>query len=115
MMRPLEFLLTLTCYVTRSRLSNMIRSFKDKSTAALFAGLALRRLPVEIRKRAREKLDMLHFAVYLEDLRVPPANRLEKLSGDREGQWSIRINAQWRLCFEWRDGEAWNVEIADYH
>lgn len=58
---------------------------------------------------------MLHFAVRLDDLRVPPANRLEKLSGDRAGQWSIRINAQWRVCFEWHDGEACDVEIADYH
>jgi len=93
----------------------VIRSFKDKSTAALFVGLAPRRLPIEVRKRAREKLDMLHFAVRLDDLRAPPANRLEKLSGDRTGQWSIRLNAQWRVCFEWHDGEAREVEIADYH
>lgn len=93
----------------------MIRSFKDKSAAALFAGLPPKRLPAELRKRAREKLDALHYAVTLDDLRVPPANRLEKLSGDREGQWSIRINAQRRVCFVWRDGDAWDVEIADYH
>jgi proteic killer suppression protein len=93
----------------------MIRSFKDKSTAALFAGLAPKRLPAELRKRAREKLDALHYAVSIDDLRVPPANRLEKLAGDRAEQWSVRINGQWRLCFVWRDGDAWNVEIADYH
>jgi proteic killer suppression protein len=93
----------------------MIRSFKDKSTAALFAGLAPKRLPAELRKRAREKLDALNYAVNIEDLRVPPANRLEKLAGDRAEQWSIRINGQWRLCFSWRDGDAWDVEIADYH
>lgn len=105
----------LTHYVTRNRLHRMIRSFKDKPTAALFAGLPPKRLPPEVRKRAREKLDLLHFAAVLDDLRVPPANRLEKLTGDREGQWSIRINAQWRVCFVWRDGDAWDVEIADYH
>lgn len=93
----------------------MIRSFKDKSTAALFAGLAPKRLPAELCKRAREKLDALHYAVSIDDLRVPPANRLEKLAGDRAEQWSVRINGQWRLCFVWRDGDAWNVEIADYH
>ena len=93
----------------------MIRSFKDKLTAALFAGLPPKRLPPEVRKRAREKLDLLHFAVVLDDLRVPPANRLEKLTGSREGQWSIRINAQWRVCFVWCDGDAWDVEITDYH
>lgn len=93
----------------------MIRSFKDKSTAALFAGLAPKRIPAELRKRAREKLDALNYAVNLDDLRVPPANRLEKLSGDRSEQWSVRINGQWRLCSIWRDGDAWDVEIADYH
>lgn len=93
----------------------MIRSFKDKATAALFMGLPPKRLPADLRKRAREKLDAVHFAQTLDDLRVPPANRLEKLSGDREDQWSIRINAQWRVCFVWRDGDAWDVEIVDYH
>jgi len=93
----------------------MIRSFRDKGTAALFMGKPVKRLPPEIRKRAREKLDMIHNAHSLEDLRVPPANRLEALSGDREGQHSIRINQQWRVCFRWENGEAYEVEITDYH
>jgi proteic killer suppression protein len=67
------------------------------------------------RRGAERKLGMLHRAVQIDDLRVPPNNRLEKLSGDREGQWSIRINDQWRVCFVWRDGEAFEVEIVDYH
>jgi proteic killer suppression protein len=93
----------------------MIRSFRDKASAALFQGLPPKRLPPDLRKRAREKLDLLHNATRLDDLRLPPANRLEVLSGDRAGQWSIRINGQWRLCFVWRNGDAWNVEITDYH
>jgi proteic killer suppression protein len=78
-------------------------------------GKPVKRLPPEIRKRAREKLDMIHNAHSLEDLWVPPANRLEALSGDREGQHSIRINQQWRVCFRWENGEAYEVEITDYH
>lgn len=93
----------------------MIRTFRDKTAAALFLGKPVKRLPPEIRKRAREKLDMIHNAHSLEDLRVPPANRLEALSGDREGQHSIRINQQWRVCFRWENGEAYEVEITDYH
>ncbi|MBK1726336.1 type II toxin-antitoxin system RelE/ParE family toxin [Halorhodospira neutriphila] len=93
----------------------MIRTFRDKTTAALFLGKPVKRLPPEIRKRAREKLDMIHNAHALEDLRVPPANRLEALSGDREGQYSIRINQQWRVCFRWENAEAFEVEVTDYH
>lgn len=93
----------------------MIRSFADKATAAAFLGLAVKRLPPEIRKRAREKLDMLDAARALDDLRVPPANRLERLAADRAGQWSIRINRQWRVCFRWKKGDAFDVEIVDYH
>ena len=93
----------------------MIRAFRDKATAALFMGRPVKRPPPEIRKRAREKLDMIHNAHPLEDLRVPPANRLEALSGDRAGQHSIRINQQWRVCFRWENGEAYEVEITDYH
>ena len=92
----------------------MIRSFKSPETQALFAGQAARCF-VNIRPVAERKLQMLHRAGGLDDLRIPPGNRLEKLSGDRAGQWSIRINGQWRVCFEWRDGDAWNVEITDYH
>ncbi len=93
----------------------MIKTFRDKTTATVFAGYPAKRLPREILKRAREKLDMLNNAESLDDLRVPKASRLEKLSGNREGQWSIRINDQWRICFEWREGYAWEVEITDYH
>ncbi|WP_275098104.1 type II toxin-antitoxin system RelE/ParE family toxin [Sedimenticola hydrogenitrophicus] len=93
----------------------MIKSFDDKVTAAVFQGKRPRQLPPGILKRAREKLDMVDAAEALDDLRVPPANQLEKLSGDRAGQWSIRINQQWRVCFVWDDGHAHNVEIVDYH
>lgn len=72
-------------------------------------------MPQDIQQVALRKLRMLNRAVTLKDLRIPPANRLEKLTGDRAGQHSIRINDQWRICFEWREGDAYNVEIADYH
>jgi proteic killer suppression protein len=93
----------------------MIRTFGDKVTAALFTGRTVKALPPPVHKRAREKLDLLHHAQSLNDLRVPPANQLEKLAGNRRGQWSIRINRQWRICFSWHDGDAWAVEITDYH
>jgi proteic killer suppression protein len=93
----------------------VIKSFTDKRTAALFAGHAVRGLPHQIQKRARSKLQVLNAATRLDDLRVPPGNRLEALSGVRHSQHSIRINDQWRICFVWRDGEVWNVEIVDYH
>jgi len=93
----------------------VIRSFADKRTAALFAGYAVKALPNQIQQRARAKLLAMDSAKRLDDLRIPPGNRLEALHGDRRGQHSIRINDQWRLCFEWREDAAWNVEIADYH
>jgi proteic killer suppression protein len=93
----------------------MIKSFADKRTAAIFAGYAVRGLPAQIQGRARAKLLAVDAARQVEDLRVPPGNRLEALHGDRQGQYSIRINDQWRLCFVWRDGAAWDVEVADYH
>ncbi len=93
----------------------MIRTFRDKATAILFSGRFVKGLPREIQPRALDKLRMLHNAVLLEDLRVPPGNRLEPLRGDRSGQWSIRINGQWRICFRWEKGHAWDVEITDYH
>ncbi len=93
----------------------MIQSFADKVTAAVFAGLQVRRLPPEIQDVARRKLKLLDAAVSLESLRVPPGNRLEALRGDRKGQWSIRINDQWRICFRWKDADALDVEIVDYH
>lgn len=93
----------------------MIKSFRDKRTAAIFSGIAVRDLPPNLQRRARAKLLAVDAAVTLEDLRVPPANRLESLRGDRKGQRSIRINDQWRICFVWRNGDAWDVEIVDYH
>ena len=93
----------------------MIKSFADKRTAALFAGHAVRGLPQQIQGRARAKLQALDAAQRLDDLRVPPGNRLEALRGTRSGQHSIRINDQWRICFAWSDGEVWEVEIVDYH
>lgn len=93
----------------------MIKSFADKRTVALFAGYAVRRIPNQIQGRARAKLLAVDAARQLDDLRVPPGNCLEALHGDRRGQHSIRINDQWRICFEWHEGEAWDVEIVDYH
>ena len=93
----------------------MIRSFASKETEKIFNRQRSLKLPQDIQQIALRKLRMLNRAVSLNDLRVPPANRLEKLLGDREGQYSIRINQQWRVCFEWREGDAYEVEIVDYH
>ena len=93
----------------------MIRSFRSKETEQVFNRLPARRLPSDILRAARRKLLILNAAESLADLRTPPGNRLEKLSGDREGQHSIRINQRWRICFKWRDGDAYEVEIVDYH
>ena len=93
----------------------MIKSFGDKRTAAIFAGYAVRGLPPQIQRRARAKLLAIDAAKQLDDLRVPPGNRLETLRGDREGQSSIRINDQWRICFRLVDGDAYDVEFCDYH
>ena len=93
----------------------MIRSWDDPEAEKLFRRQRSRKLPMDLQRVALRKLLMLDAATALEDLRIPPANRLEKLHGDREGQWSIRINDQWRVCFTWRDGNAYDVEIVDYH
>ena len=93
----------------------MIESFGDKRTAAVFQGRMPKGFPSDIATVARRKLRMLDAAVSLNDLRVPPANRLETLSGRRDGQHSIRINDQWRVCFVWHEGAARHVEIVDYH
>lgn len=93
----------------------MIRNFKSKETKKIFDRQRSRKLPNEIQQVALRKLRMLNRAETLQDLRVPPANRLEPLAGDRQGQYSIRINNQWRICFQWEDGDALNVEIVDYH
>lgn len=93
----------------------MIRSFASVETEKIWNGLSSRKLPMEIQPIARRKLRMLANAVSLTDLRIPPANRLEALKGDRKGQHSIRINRQWRVCFRWRGNDAHDVEIVDYH
>jgi proteic killer suppression protein len=93
----------------------VIRSFKCGETEKIFNLERSQKFPNDIQQVALRKLRMLNRSMTLADLRVPPANRLEKLHGDREGQWSIRINDQWRICFEWRDGDAYDVEIVDYH
>lgn len=93
----------------------VIRSWADHEAEKLFNRQRSRKLPPNLQRVALRKLLMLDAATTLEDLRVPPANRLEKLKGDREGQWSIRVNEQWRVCFTWRDGNAYDVEIVDYH
>lgn len=92
----------------------MIQSFKSADAKALFAGKAVARF-ANIRAVAERKLQMLNRAVRLDDLRVPPNNRLEALKGDRAGTYSIRINGQWRLCFRFEGGHAFDVEIVDYH
>lgn len=93
----------------------MIKSFRDPDTRLVFQRRRSRRLPPEIHRSAERKLKMLHAATSLQDLWVPPNNRLEKLKGDRAGQYSIRINQRWRLCFHWQGCHAHRVEIVDYH
>jgi proteic killer suppression protein len=93
----------------------MIRSFRDRDTERVFQRIRIRKLSVDLQRAAQRKLVMIDAAAEIEDLRIPPGNRLEKLSGDREGQYSIRINDKWRICFIWRDGDAHDVEIVDYH
>jgi len=92
----------------------VIRSFRDKRTEALFRDDDVARYR-QIERIARRKLAVLHRSRSLVDLRVPPGNRLERLKGDRTGRYSIRINDQWRICFRWKDGDARDVEIVDYH
>ena len=93
----------------------MIRNFADKEAEKICGGTPSRRLPADIQSVARRKLRMLGNASVLDDLRVPPANRLEAFKGSRKGQYSIRINDQWRICFRWNDADAHDVEIVDYH
>jgi proteic killer suppression protein len=93
----------------------MIKNFRAKETEKVWRGEYSRRLPQDIQQVARRKLRMINNAQSLNDLRVPPANRLEALRGKRAGQHSVRINDQWRICFLWKEGSALNVEIVDYH
>jgi toxin HigB-1 len=94
---------------------SMIKTFADKETEKLFGRMFSRKLPRNIQLAARMKLEILDAAETLIDLRIPPGNHLEKLSGHRAGQYSIRINDQWRVCFVWRRESAYDVEIVDYH
>jgi proteic killer suppression protein len=93
----------------------VIRNFADKETEKIWHGIPSRRLPADIQRVARRKLRMLNNAVNLNDLRIPPANRLEALKGNLKGRYSIRINDQWRICFRWSVADAHDVEIMDYH
>lgn len=93
----------------------MIKTFADKETEKIYHQEISRKLPNNIQQRALRKLQMLDASVSLEELRIPPNNRLEKLTKDRVGQYSIRINQQWRICFRWKNGDVFDVEITDYH
>jgi toxin HigB-1 len=93
----------------------MIKSFRNAAAEAAWARRFVKGVPNDIMRVAHRKLMQMHNARTLEDLRAPPGNRLEALSGDRKGQHSVRINDQWRVCFRWRDGDAHDVEIVDYH
>ena len=109
-----QFLQELTDDVICNIIYFMIKSFKCKDTEDLFNDLNVPRFK-SISRIARRKLEILNAAVTLHSLRVPPGNRLEQLKGDRKGQFSIRINERWRICFKWQDGNAIDVEIVDYH
>ena len=93
----------------------MIRSFGSKDTERIWHEQYIKRVDRTVQRAAMRKLELIHAANDVEDLRIPPGNRLERLAGDRRGQHSIRVNAQWRLCFVWREGGAEDVELIDYH
>jgi proteic killer suppression protein len=93
----------------------MIKSFKNKLTEAIYHGLSVKQMDPRIVERARLKLDVINAATYVQDLMSPPGNKLEALKGDRLGQLSMRINDQWRICFKFHNGDAYDVEILDYH
>ena len=112
---PVHLISALRYNGKRYILQNMIRSFRDKEAKKLFERIPSLRIPHDINRMAFRRLRMLHRAFSLEDLRIPPGNRLEQLEGVRKRQYSIRINDQWRICFVWRDGNAYDVEIVDYH
>ena len=107
--------MTLDVGNVRHYYGSVIRSFADRETEQIWNEARSFRLPSDIQQRALNKLALLNRAARLEDLRVPPGNRLEALRGSRRGQYSIRINDQWRLCFQWENGDALDVEICDYH
>lgn len=96
-------------------LETMIKSFKSKETEKIFYRIQSRKLPLKIQNVALRKLIMIHAATSINDLRIPPSNHLEQLKGNRKGQYSIRINDQWRICFIWKENNAYEIEILDYH
>ncbi len=108
-------MVTLDVIIDACHYREMIRSFKDRRTAALYDDTLLKGVAADLRKRVKSKLNYLNAAQNLESLRSPPGNRLEALAGNRAGQHSIRVNEQWRICFVWRDGDAYDVEFVDYH
>lgn len=112
---PLREIGTRCVYERQVLLSAMIAGFRDSETEKLWTTGRCRLLPAQLNRQALKKLYFLNASVALENLRVPPGNRLEKLRKDREGQHSIRINDQYRICFVWRDGNAHDVEVVDYH
>lgn len=93
----------------------MIRTFSDKRTQELYSKGRSKKFPSDVASRAARKLEYVHLAEQLDDLKVPPGNRLHSLSGDRQGQYAISINDQWRICFRFEDGDAYDVEVCDYH
>jgi len=93
----------------------VIRTFASKETEKIFHRQPVQKFSADLRRVAQRKLLLLDAAEQLDDLRVPPGNRLEKLAGDRKGQYSVRVNDQWRICFRWSEGDAYDVEIVDYH
>ncbi len=94
---------------------SMIKTFADRETQRVFAKGRSKRLPPDLIRRANRRLEYIHWATSINDLRIPPSNRLHALKGNREGQYSISINDQWRICFRFKDGDAFDVEITDYH
>ena len=102
------------CHVTHYN-TIVVKTFSNKETQRLFVKGASKRLPPDLIKRALRRLEYIHLATNINDLKVPPSNRLHALTGDRQGQYSISINDQWRICFHFIDGDAYNVEITDYH
>jgi proteic killer suppression protein len=107
--------LALEAYDARRYTRQVLRSFRGREAERIWRGEVGRKLPRDLQGIARRKLRMLNNSQSLSDLHIPPGNRLERLKGDRAGQYSIRINRQWRICFDWRDGDAFDVEIVDHH
>jgi toxin HigB-1 len=105
----------LTCVTLRVTVGTVIRTFADRRTAELYAKGTARGFPPDVLRRAVRKLEYVNLATSLGDLRVPPGNRLHALHGDRAGQHAIAVNEQWRICFRFADGDAWDVELCDYH